>query len=120
MLQSRFPLSSAEKRETTLLGNPVDTGKCAGDDFANEALGGLNRARLENVASREVLMVAIENVNNDSPFSGEFPGDRRSVIRADIERRLRKICSNFSDEEFRVLVDQMTERKLKSERGTIN
>ena len=44
------------------------------------------------------------------------PSDRREVIRSDIENRLRKICANFSDEDFRDLVNLMTDRKLKSER----
>lgn len=52
------------------------------------------------------------------PTKGEIttPTDRREIIRADIENRLRKICANFSDEDFRDLVDLMTDRKLKSER----
>jgi hypothetical protein len=48
--------------------------------------------------------------------SGRIEIDRRAIVRADIERRLKKVCANFSDEDFRELVDLMTDRKLKSER----
>ncbi|HUQ18994.1 MAG TPA: hypothetical protein VM099_05220 [Gemmatimonadaceae bacterium] len=65
-------------------------------------------------------MIAVDNANNLSPDSGEFPSDRRKVIRADLELRLRKVCSNFSDEEFHRLIELMTDRKLRSERRNIS
>jgi hypothetical protein len=41
---------------------------------------------------------------------------RRVAIRADISRRLRRICPHYSDEEFSDLVDSMTQRQLDGER----
>jgi len=65
-------------------------------------------------------MNVIENADDPSPSSGEFHSDRRSAIRADLERRLRNICSNFPEEDFQALLDVMAERKLRSERGKIS
>jgi hypothetical protein len=72
-------------------------------------------------ASVEVVMNAVNDVPPDKPsFASDFSIERRSVIRADLEKRLRKVCANLSDEEFRALIDLMTERQLKSERGKIS
>jgi hypothetical protein len=43
---------------------------------------------------------------------------RRDAIREDIAKRLRKVCSHLSDADFKELVNQMAERKLKGERRT--
>jgi hypothetical protein len=61
-------------------------------------------------------MNAQPEIPDKKPGSTEPPTDRRAVIRADIENRLRKVCAHFSEEDFRDLVDLMTDRKLKSER----
>jgi PHD/YefM family antitoxin component YafN of YafNO toxin-antitoxin module len=42
---------------------------------------------------------------------------RREVIRNDITRRLRKACAHLSDEDFKRLVERMTEQKLRGERN---
>jgi len=42
--------------------------------------------------------------------------DRREIIRADLMKRLRKVCANFSESDFRSLVEGMTEQKIKGER----
>jgi hypothetical protein len=47
-----------------------------------------------------------------------YHADRRETIRADLERRLGKICANFSEADFRSLVEVMTEQKLRGERKT--
>lgn len=41
---------------------------------------------------------------------------RRETIRADLVSRLRKVCANFSEEDFRALVETMIEQKLRGER----
>jgi hypothetical protein len=64
-------------------------------------------------------MIAVDNVSDVSPNSGEYSSDRRKAIRADLEQRLKDICSNFSDEEFHKLMELMTDRKLRSERRNI-
>jgi predicted GNAT family acetyltransferase len=46
-------------------------------------------------------------------------GIRRAKVRADIVRRLQPVCSHLSEREFAMLVNLMTERQLKSERGDI-
>jgi hypothetical protein len=61
-------------------------------------------------------MNAQPEIPDKRPGSIEPSADRRAVVRADIENRLRKICANFSEEDFRDLVDLMTDRKLRSER----
>jgi len=57
---------------------------------------------------------------NDTPKKSALSDnqglDRKEIIRADISKRLRSICSNFSDEEFAKLVEKMTEQKLRGER----
>jgi hypothetical protein len=45
-----------------------------------------------------------------------YHADRRETIRADLVTRLEKICANFSDTDFRSLVEAMTEKKMRSER----
>jgi len=41
---------------------------------------------------------------------------RRDVIRDDIAKRIRNVCSHLSDAEFKKLVNEMAEQKLKGER----
>lgn len=45
-----------------------------------------------------------------------FLHTRRDVIRGDIAKRLRKVCSHLSDAEFKKLVEAMANQKLKGER----
>jgi len=54
----------------------------------------------------------------DAPwFAEEDPQSARKVaIRADISRRLRRICPHYTDEEFSDLVDSMTQRQIEGER----
>lgn len=67
------------------------------------------------------MVINQPEVPETPPATGgaSVPTDRRTIVRADIERRLRKVCANFSDDEFRELVDLMTDRKLKSERAKL-
>jgi hypothetical protein len=46
--------------------------------------------------------------------------DRRELIRGDIARRLRSICSEYSDEDFNRLVERMTDEQLRGERRATN
>jgi hypothetical protein len=41
---------------------------------------------------------------------------RRARIRDDIAQRIKNACAHLSDDEFRQLVGQMTDRQLKGER----
>ena len=45
-----------------------------------------------------------------------YQANRREMIRADLVTRLRKVCANFSEDDFRSLVETMIEQKLRSER----
>ena len=47
----------------------------------------------------------------------EFYAERRKAIRQDIAKRLRKVCSEYPEEEFSRLVDEMAARQLSFERG---
>lgn len=42
--------------------------------------------------------------------------ERRAALRDEISRRLRRICPDYSDEEFSELVDTMAQRQLEGER----
>jgi hypothetical protein len=46
--------------------------------------------------------------------------ERRQTIRDDLTRRLRSVCENFSDDDFRALVETMTDRKLRGEQRGSN
>ena len=46
-----------------------------------------------------------------------FLKTRRDMIREDIAKRLRHICSNLSEKEFTILVNSMADQKLKGERS---
>jgi hypothetical protein len=41
---------------------------------------------------------------------------RRSRVRDDIARRLQRACSHLQEDEFRLLVEEMTDRQIKGER----
>ncbi len=41
---------------------------------------------------------------------------REKAVREDIARRLKPVCSNFSDDEFQKLVAVMADRQVKRER----
>lgn len=47
---------------------------------------------------------------------GEVHALREKVVREDITRRLREVCSNFSDDEFEKLVRLMAARQVRCER----
>ena len=47
-----------------------------------------------------------------------YESSRKDAIRADISRRLRKICSNLSEADFDHLVDLMAENKIRGDRRT--
>ena len=55
-----------------------------------------------------------EPVSSDDAYQSS----RKDAIRADISRRLKKICSHLSDDEFDHLVDVMAENKIKGDRRT--
>lgn len=44
---------------------------------------------------------------------------RRDRVRDDISRRLKRACAHLTEEQFRELVEQMTDRQIKSERRVI-
>lgn len=48
-----------------------------------------------------------------------FQTSRKDVICADIARRLRRVCSELAEEDFKMLVEQMAEQQLRSERREI-
>lgn len=46
----------------------------------------------------------------------EVHSRREKEVRDDISRRLRPVCSNFPDDEFKKLVEVMADRQVKRER----
>lgn len=61
------------------------------------------------------VVTAEEHANSDSGM-GEIHALREKVVREDITRRLRGVCSNFSDDEFEKLVRVMAARQVRCER----
>ena len=47
-----------------------------------------------------------------------YHADRRGTIRADLVRRLGKICANLPEADFQSLVERMTEQKMRGEQRT--
>jgi hypothetical protein len=47
-----------------------------------------------------------------------YHANRRETIRADLVTRLRKVCANFSEDDFQTLIEVMTEQKMRAERRT--
>ena len=56
-----------------------------------------------------------EGVFGDSTLD-EVHSRREKEVREDISRRLKPVCSNFADHEFKKLVEVMAERQVKRER----
>jgi DNA-binding MurR/RpiR family transcriptional regulator len=44
---------------------------------------------------------------------------RREIIRQDIAKRLRRVCTHLSDEEFAKLVEAMADQKIRGERSRL-
>jgi len=63
-------------------------------------------------------MVVNSQRESASEEEDAYESSRKEAIRADLSRRLRKICSNLSDEEFAALVDGMADKKISSDRRT--
>lgn len=59
-----------------------------------------------------------KNQGDLTPEDDAFASLRREEVRADISRRLKKICAHLSEKEFEALVDSMAEKKIKGDRRT--
>ncbi len=59
-----------------------------------------------------------EKVYTDSALS-ELHALRESQVREEIATRLRRVCGNFSQEDFDRLVQKMAERQLRDERRLV-
>ena len=59
-----------------------------------------------------------EHAFSDSTLE-EIHSLREKAVREDIARRLKPVCSNFSDDEFEKLVSVMADRQVKRERRLI-
>lgn len=59
-----------------------------------------------------------EHAFSDSSLD-EIHSHREKAVRDDIARRLKPVCSNFSDDEFQKLVAVMADRQVKRERRLI-
>jgi len=63
-------------------------------------------------------MVVNSQRESASEEEDAYESSRKEAIRVDLSRRLRKICSNLSDEDFAALVDAMADKKISSDRRT--
>ena len=66
-------------------------------------------------SSGPTVLRSDEHVHSDSGMA-EVHSVREKLVREDITRRLRGVCSNFSDVEFEKLVRLMAVRQVRSER----
>ena len=55
-------------------------------------------------------------VRNHVAEEDGYHANRRETIRADLTSRLRNVCSNLSEDDFRTLVEAMIENKMRGER----
>ena len=67
---------------------------------------------------RSRVLGSEEHAFSDSSLE-EIHSLREKAVREDIARRLRRVCSNFSDDEFQKLVAVMADRQVKRERRLI-
>ncbi len=63
-------------------------------------------------------MEAYSQRDSASAQDDAYHASRKETVRADIARRLKRICSHLSDAEFSQLVELMTENKMKADRRT--
>jgi hypothetical protein len=61
--------------------------------------------------------LGIAERHHQASLENEVHSARKEVIRNDIARRLRKVCAHLSDEDFKHLIERMTEQKLRGERN---
>jgi hypothetical protein len=59
-----------------------------------------------------------KKVHTDSALT-ELHARREQEVREEIARRLRRVCGNFSAEDFDRLVQKMAERQLRDERRLV-
>jgi hypothetical protein len=50
---------------------------------------------------------------------GESNARKEEAVRQEVAQRLGRVCANFSAEEFRDLVDKVTEQRLRAERKPV-
>jgi hypothetical protein len=67
------------------------------------------------VSSVVAALESDEHVYRETGMA-EIHSLREKVVREDITRRLKGVCSNFADDEFETLVRLMAERQVKCER----
>lgn len=67
---------------------------------------------------QEVGQMVVDNQREPVSNDDAYESMRKDAIRADISRRLKKICSNLSEGDFANLVDLMAENRLKGDRRT--
>ena len=62
--------------------------------------------------------MVVDNQRKSGSDDDAYESMRREAIRADISRRLKKICSNLTERDFANLVELMAENKMKGDRRT--
>ncbi|HEY4734493.1 MAG TPA: hypothetical protein VIH53_08080 [Gemmatimonadaceae bacterium] len=63
----------------------------------------------------------VEKLSGQREKNRDFPeldsvGRRREKVRADIAKRIGRVCGHFSEKELTELVDLMTDRQIRGER----
>ncbi len=85
------------------------------DDFGSTTDGGPDCATPYNPPVKRCSM-QLGKSGRVTSSDDAFLHTRREIIRDDIAKRLRNVCSHLSEADFKKLVDVMAEQKLKGER----
>ena len=57
--------------------------------------------------------------NRSASRDDAYNHSRREIIRADIAKLLRRVCTHLSDQEFAKLIETMVDQKLRGERSRL-
>lgn len=73
---------------------------------------------VESLFAPPLSLKSQEKVYTDSALT-ELHALREKEVREEIARRLRRVCGNFSQQDFDRLVQKMAERQLRGERRLV-
>jgi hypothetical protein len=66
-------------------------------------------------ASGDALLSRGRAMINSAAYFAEDKNVRFEMVKQDIASRLKKVCSNFTDEDFAILVERMAWTQIRSE-----
>jgi hypothetical protein len=66
-----------------------------------------------------VVWLDTESHRRADSMDAHLAESRRTRVRTDIANRLQRVCSHLAEQDFRQLVDDMTERQIKGEQRVV-